>query len=238
VRAPGSVPLSPFRSVVEAKLLGAANYLAALAKELEAASGPLTPQRRQNRQSLVIASVLTSVAFLEVTLNSVWDDLGKLNGLPPSWFRRRRHLARVWELGVPENLKLPLLARFDLTLAITDSPALASGAKPYQDVQGLILLRNAISHHKPEWEFVDTANPTASPTVIRNLERHLKGRFTQDTAWKGRATFFPDRCLSADCARWAVSSVRSFATEFFSRLGVLTTSEAVIRITIEHGTTD
>jgi hypothetical protein len=226
--------LSPFRSVVEAKLFSAANYLATSAGELEAASLPLTPQGRQNRQSLVIASVLTSVAFLEATLNAVWDDLGKLNGLPQSWFKRRQHLARLWELGVPDNLKLPLLARFELTLAITNSPALESGARPYQDVQGLILLRNAISHHKPEWEFVDTAEPTASPKVIRNLERHLRGRFRQDTAWKGQATFFPDRCLSADCARWAVSSVRAFAADFFSRLGVLTTAEGAIRITIER----
>ncbi len=190
--------IRPIRSAFEGSLLRTAHYFARSAQALDADGSPLTPGKRQNRQALVIGAILTSVAFLEATLNATWDDLGKLNGLPRSWFRRRRNLARLAELGLPDNLRLPLLARFDLTLAITNSKPLDPAAGPYQDVQGLIWLRNAISHRKPEWELVDTAG---GRTLVGNLERRLHGKFRQDRHWKGSPAFFPDRCLSSDCAR-------------------------------------
>jgi hypothetical protein len=84
---------------MEAKLLKAAQYLADSATQLDAAKGTVTPHRRNQRQSLVIGSVLTSVAFLEATLDAIWDDCN-LNGLPKSWFRHRGHLAPLAKLGV------------------------------------------------------------------------------------------------------------------------------------------
>lgn len=222
---------SPTRSAFEASLLRTAHYFARAAQALDADGSALTPGKRQDRQALVIGAILTSVSFLEATLNAAWDDLGKLNGLPRSWFRRRRNLACLAELGLPDNLRLPLLTRFDLTLAITNSKPLDPAVGPYQDNQGLILLRNAISHRKPEWELADT---DGGRTLAGNLERRLHGKFKQDRAWKGSPPFFPNRCLSSDCARWAVASAQLFALKFFSLLGVRTIALGVILTTLDR----
>jgi hypothetical protein len=101
------------------------------------------------------------------------------------------------------------------------------------DVRGIISLQNAVSHPKTQWDLYETANPKSGPKVIRNLERTLRGRFAEDTNWKGKPAFFPDRCLSSGCANWAVSSVGAFATEFLSHLGVQTITERIVRLTIE-----
>jgi hypothetical protein len=225
---------TPVRATVEGHLLAAAQYFADSATALDTGSAVSTSRSRSDRRSLVIGAVLTSVAFLEALLSASWDDLGKLNGSPESWFRPRKNLARLAALGVPDILKLPLLTRFELTLAVSTSPPLDTGRSPYQDVQALILLRNSISHHKTQWDLYDTENPGSRPKVIRNLERSLRGRFPENAYSKGRRLFFPDRCLSGGCARWAVKSARDFAIEFFSHLGVKTITEGVVRMTIER----
>jgi hypothetical protein len=226
--------LSPVRTIVEAQLFAAAQYLADSATAIDSGRGNGAIPSRDARRSMVIGAVLTSVAFLEALLNAAWDDLGNLNGLPESWFRSRKNLKRLAELGIPDILKLPLLTRYDLTLALSNSPPLDIGRSPYQDVQLLILLRNTISHHKTQWELYETENPGSGPKVIRNLERSLRGRFAENAGLKGRPPFFPDRCLSPGCAVWAAKSAKDFALAFFSHLGVKTITEAGVRITMER----
>lgn len=218
------------RAAFEATLLRTACYFARGAAAREGVAPATTPAQRSERQSLVIGCILTSVAFLEATLNGVWDDLAALNGLPESWFKDRRHLTRIAKAGLPDSLRASLLARYDATLAVTNSPAMDPAASPYQDVQALVMLRNALSHSRPEWEPPEEELPS-----LRALERRLRGRFRFDTSWKGtHQPFIPHKCLSADCARWAVESVTTFASQFFSHLGLHTITTGAILLTIER----
>src|SRR5689334_21694083 len=112
--------LAPIRSTVEWTLLDAAHILARRATMLEQSPTPSKEDRRESRAA-ALGAILTSVAFLEAVISGIWDGLRRLDGLPKEWFAHRQNLARIAELGMPDDLKLPLLARYELTLAMADA---------------------------------------------------------------------------------------------------------------------
>jgi hypothetical protein len=80
----------------------------------------------------------------------------------------------------------------------------------------LVKLRNALTHFKP------TDQPLgASSAELTKLEKGLVGKFPENQRMVGMGNpFFPDHCLGAGCAAWAVKSARAYADELFDRLGI------------------
>ena len=67
------------------------------------------------------------------------------------------------------------------------------------------------------------AVPTTRGSVdFSKLERELaQGKFTTNRLIEGSGNaFFPDHCLGAGCAKWAVDAATAFADDFFVRLGI------------------
>jgi hypothetical protein len=97
------------------------------------------------------------------------------------------------------------LAKYQIALALAKREPFEVGAEPYQPALALIELRNAIAHPK---------ELTESERQQKKLEARLHGMYTFNPRRQHYKEFFPDRCLSLDCAFWAVQSAARLVLEF------------------------
>lgn len=104
------------------------------------------------------------------------------------------------------------VARFNLILHLLHKQALDKGSEPYQSAALVVRLRNELVHYKSRW-----GAEMESSKLYRALEAmgHRTPPFASETM-----NFFPHRCLSADCAAWALGSVVAFLEAFYMALGV------------------
>lgn len=181
--------------------LWAAEHFVRLASEIEAAhNGP--PQPNIAHRAYVMNAVLSAAAFLEAAINELFDDVidGHPRFIDPLTIETRRSLSGLWQRaeGWPVLEKYLLLRPFD------------KDARSYQDAQHLIRLRNALTHTWPK---------TRSSEDADDLSKALMHKFPANRLMANSASpYFPDHCLGAGCAAWAVASSRTFANEFFGRL--------------------
>jgi hypothetical protein len=84
---------------------------------------------------------------------------------------------------------------------------------PFQNAFLVIKLRNELIHFEPE--MIDAEEN------IQIWENRLKGKFNQCSFYSEPPfLFFPHRCLSHGCARWAVISCINFVNDFYKKIGV------------------
>jgi hypothetical protein len=104
------------------------------------------------------------------------------------------------------------LRRYEIVLHFLRKPPLNKGAEPYQGAALVVRLRNALVHYKSLW-----GAEMSDDKLFATMEAlgHTVPSFTPASM-----NFFPDRCLSADCAEWAVSSTVRFLDHIYSVLGV------------------
>jgi hypothetical protein len=174
-----------------------------------------SPRFDPEHRAYVMSAVVMAVSFLEATINELFAQAadGRLKGLNADATRR---LSGCW--GLEGFQTLSLLEKFNAAVLLTGNVPFTKGALPYQDVQLLVRLRNALVHYRPEWM---TAASEADATVERRrLEKSLKGKFPINPLIAKGNPFWPDKCLGYGCAKWAVESAVKFADEFFSRMGL------------------
>jgi hypothetical protein len=170
---------------------------------------------QREHRSYVTASILSSVTFLEASINELfasarYDNLevgGKLSQ------PERDHLTGAAEMLANNRL----LDRFQLALYLLDRTPFDRGAQPYQDAQALVNLRNELVHYKPQFRTGASEEPVEVAKWIKGLadKRFSVNPFTGD-----QNPFFPDRCLSHGCTVWAWNAALMFCDEFFNRVGV------------------
>jgi len=158
----------------------------------------------------VTGAVLSAVASLEATINELYIDAQDANsptfqGVDPVV---PKLLAEYWE----EIESAKILRKYQLALILARKSKFDRGSSPYQEVDTLIQLRNALVHYKPEWD--------TELREHRKIENRLKGRFVENPFTGPNAAFFPKKCLGHGCAEWAVKSSITFIEEFFSQLGL------------------
>lgn len=104
------------------------------------------------------------------------------------------------------------LSRYRLILHVLKKQGLEPGHDPYQSAALVVRLRNEITHYKSHWD-----DKMARSSLLRSLEalRHKPPPFTVSGH-----TFFPHRCLSAQCGAWAVKSTIAFLDKVYEQLGV------------------
>src|SRR5215213_7966930 len=98
----------------------------------------------------VTAAVLSAVASLEATINEFFVDAQNENspifeGVDPMI---PRILAEYWE----EIEGARILTKYQMALILASKRKFDRGLSPYQEVDSLIQLRNALVHYKPEWD--------------------------------------------------------------------------------------
>jgi hypothetical protein len=139
---------------------------------------------------------------LECSINGLYDYAHN----PFRNTKLHRALASVWSDGFDRQ---PILAKYQIALALAKRETFRVGSEPYQSAFALIELRNAIAHPK---ELIE------SDSQQKKLEARLNGMYIFNPKQQHHADFFPDRCLSPDCAFWAVESSARLFLEFTARM--------------------
>jgi hypothetical protein len=171
--------------------------------------------------SYAMTSVMSSVAFLEAFVNEVYSDCAdsshdspRVKGLDPS---ARALMSEFWS-ATNEGFT-PILTKYNIALMFARQKPFDKGSDPYQGVEILVNLRNALMHFKPAWHDNDTPD---------KLEKKLKARIQQSGLLPGNngSPWVPIKALGASCAEWAPRTARALTDDWVTRLGVARTYEA------------
>ena len=190
--------------------LWAAKHFAELAQVAE--SQPNQGFNIQHR-AYVTNAVLSAVAFLEAAINEVFDDLADnhLSYVAPLPEEAKRLLDGLW-VGDESVERWRVLEKYRAALLCCGKSTFDKGNQPYQAAALLVRLRNRLIHARPK---------TRESGDLDKLDEALSASFQPNRHMAKMANpYFPDQCLGAGCAEWAVLSARQFADEFFSRLGL------------------
>ncbi|HEX4808149.1 MAG TPA: hypothetical protein VH325_04420 [Bryobacteraceae bacterium] len=101
------------------------------------------------------------------------------------------------------------LTKFQIALALAHVDGFDTGKEPYQSVNALIVLRNAIVH--PKTIFGDKVEE-------QRLLKCLRGKFTFREPKSRNHALFPDSILTSECAAWALVAVLRFLNNFNQKL--------------------
>ena len=143
-------------------LLAAASFSRAVGKLQSDNEGRPFDDFFEDIQYNAIATVLTATAALESYANELFVDQATVFPNQPS-----RILEKFWEAY---EFK-PTLEKFDLALLLLDKGKLDRWDSPYQDVESLAKLRNALVHFKPEWTHDQRKHAKVASALKDRIER-------------------------------------------------------------------
>jgi hypothetical protein len=191
--------------------LFAARHMSGLACEIEKEHvGTTEPDVIRRHRAYVIGAVLAAAAFLEASINELYLEVQDhvVNGGPEG---RRRVLAvpaHFWSQAAHP----PILHKYQLALVVADAEPFDEGRSPFRDADGLIALRDALVHGRPEWRDAHGRR--------QNLARRLRAKFPHNALASEADPEFPDRLLGGGCASWAVRVAEKFSNDFCQRMAI------------------
>jgi hypothetical protein len=198
--------------------LSAAEFFANEASRIESPFSSADPSviettsesTKSEHRAFVTATVIFSVAYLESSINELFleaidRNAESLCGLSGTQVEL---IAAMWE----HVEQASMTTKFDVALASCGAQKFNRAAEPLQSVIGLVKIRNALIHYKPEWhDELESHN---------SIENRVKSRFPENSLSVSGSMWFPHRCLGSGSARWAVASVKDYMSKFCQRLGV------------------
>lgn len=214
------------RSYLSVTHILAAAHFARLSTQLEIdektifiAPGRFSEDWLYEYRAYVTASIFSSVAFLEAAINELYADaydnqFDQLKQLDPGV------LPLLTERWREENFQRykTTLEKYEIALKLISRKEFDKGKEPYQPVRFLFALRNALVHYVPDLQMTPAA---AQLPLEKDFEKYLKGKFSINPLYRNSdEAFFPEKGLSAGCAKWAVKSSLDFADNFFSQIGL------------------
>lgn len=178
---------------------------AARAEPAASHAGELVRQR-----SYVSGAILSAAAFLEASINELCLELHSVRARKRSGLPRRVHsmLGRFWS----DLERAPVLHRYQIVLTVADAERFDERRSPFLEADCLMKLHDALVHAR-----VDRPEVRRQ---LRNLEQRLCNRFEPNPFAPEKGPWFPDRCLSAGCAEWAVRAADEFTDEFCKRMAL------------------
>jgi len=188
----------------------AAGYFVAMAKRIESRGvATVGPEGMTRHRACVTGAIVSSVAFLESSINELYLEFQRAgdDGSPiPT--RAHTQLETLW----PSAEGALLTLRYQMALQSVDAERFNERRSTYKNVQRLLELRDALVHHQPERHDERQRH--------QSLQRRLRTCFAPNTLLAARARWFPDLCLGAGCANWALRSVQAFSDEFCGRMAI------------------
>jgi hypothetical protein len=165
---------------------------------------------RMEHRSYAIGAVIAAASYLETAINELYLEAvdRNRNTFPEERLRLAELMGHVWN----DIEQMTVLAKYQVALTLAEVPPYLKGEDPYQSVDGLFRLRNALVHYKPEWD--------TELEEHRKLEERLGKRFKDSRMSSPRQAFFPHRCLGHGCAAWATTTALGFYRDFMRRLGL------------------
>ncbi len=159
----------------------------------------LKSQEKWQHRGDVTAAVFSATAFLEDLISELYVNMRNLPR--PKLVKRLRASSR------PDTSSV--LNKYQLALSVSDGDPFDQNSSPYFDAESLFRLRDAL---------VNFLN--SRPVGRRGLHSRLDGKFPPNPYASSSARWFPDRCLGAGCAKWAVSTAEVFSDDFCRRMGI------------------
>lgn len=181
-----------------------------------------------NHRSYVVSVVMSCASFLEATINELFmDSVENPDGCTKDLSKSTiKMYAKMWKKGIPRTASYPIMEKYQIALALANKKEFDLGTSFAQNVSVLIKLRNALVHFEPESVITKSVNES-SLIKQQKLEQQLKGKFKSNAYTGNDNPFFPDKCLSLDCALWALNTSVDFTESFFIELGILPTYEKI-----------
>ena len=174
----------------------------------------ITEELRAEHRAYVTGAIIVSVASLEATITEVFISA-----------RDKDNIFKDFDHTIPNVLEelldfvewsSKILQKYQFVLTAANKEAFDRGKSPYQEVDDLIQLRNALVHYKPEW---DTDLKNHKKIEDRLEKRWLKARINLNPFAHENNAFFPKKCLGHGCAEWSVKSTIEFIEDFYRRMG-------------------
>jgi hypothetical protein len=162
-----------------------------------------------DHRSYCMGAVVGAATFLEAAINELYLEAIDRNN---QTFEQHMALATLLEHVWGEVEPMSALAKYQVVLTLAGKPAFPKGEEPYQAIDALIRLRNAVVHFKPEWD--------SELEEHRKLELRLKDRFPVSPFARPGQAYFPNQCLGHGCAAWALTSSVAFWHDFMARAGL------------------
>ncbi|MFA4824902.1 MAG: hypothetical protein WC593_07055 [Methanoregula sp.] len=169
----------------------------------------------------ILNSVLSSVTFLESTINELYADVAD----EAYFFSDEKHealLRLICEKWKNEKNfdRAPLLNKYQKILLIAGKPPFDEDDPAFANLRSLIEIRNHLMHYKREWVVIGESGSreTLEETTGGKFEKNLRKKFATNPFAQKKQPFFPDKCLGHGCAEWAVVNSLIFTDEFFRRL--------------------
>jgi hypothetical protein len=216
------------RKYLSVQFVQSAAYFTREARKRELNGAPPSKPDHLQHQSYVIGAIWMASGFLEANINELFSDAAEdyrefLNPLEEEVIDL---LGRMWKRNIPRTARYSILEKYEIFLDLAHKKAFDRGVAPYQDVQVMIDLRNALMHYEPEWMLSGSTAPL-QPTDVHKLEKRLKGKFEMNPLTGAGNPFYPDKCLGHGCAKWCVESSVSLVDGFCERLGTKPTFDHV-----------
>jgi hypothetical protein len=218
-----------FRDCFSVRYIQSAAVLCRLAyrieKEYAGQAGPRTldPDLLIRHEAFVLNSVLSSVAFLESTVNELYADASD----DAYFFADAEHEALLRTISDgwrnEKNFdRAPMINKYQKILEIARIHPFDEGDQAFANVRQLIEIRNHLMHYKREWVVIrEERSPGSSDgTTSDRFEKILRKKFAINPFAAKSLPFFPDQCLGHGCAEWATVNSVIFADAFFRRLGL------------------
>jgi hypothetical protein len=190
--------------------LKGAVYFAKRAAEIEAAvttTTPLSEEIRSQHRAYVTGAIFSAVAALESSINELYLEAQDRNPHTLKGLDSKKvvSLAAIW----PQIKGHSTLHKYQKALLTIGASKFNGKQPPWRDTEGLIKLRDALVHYKPEWD--------NELDIHKEIEIHLRNKFNECAFVDSNSLWFPYKCLGSGCARWSVDTIIVFMHEFCQR---------------------
>lgn len=198
--------------------VSAAN-LTRLAGEIESTGTNVSRDDQLHHKGYVAGAILQATAGLEAAISEVLMH-GPTHSIGSATVGEEKSALLKTFAEVIDSAKA--LDRYNLTLRLLGYSQFDPSAQPYQDADLIVRLRNELVHYRSHWSDGDKVVRTDDRAAAKkNLLAGLSNkRFAKPPFVADGSVFFPHRCLSSACARWAVDRCVAFHDDFYSRLGI------------------
>jgi hypothetical protein len=213
-----------FRDCFSVRYIQSAALLCQLAFAIEQEyreATEISAELQLRHEVFVLNSVLSSVSFLESTINELYADVAD----EAYYFADEKHEALLKQIGEKwKNEKnfdrAPLLSKYQKILLIAGRPSFDEGDQAFANLRILIEIRNHLMHYTREWVVLGEAGVRGAgeETTSGKFEKFLRQKFAINPLAHKNQPFFPDKCLGHGCAEWAVVNSLIFTDAFFRRL--------------------
>jgi hypothetical protein len=213
-----------FRDCFSVRYIQSAALLCRLGYHIEkgfAASGKISEEELLQHEVFILNSVLSSVAFLESTINELYADAAD----DAYFFTDEQNELLLKTIGEKwrneKNFdRAPLVNKYQKILVIAEKPPFYEDDPVFSDIRTLIEIRNYLMHYKREWIIVQNGEipDDNKETHGERLERILRNKFVTNPFAHQNRPFFPDTFFGHGCAEWAVNNSLAFTDIFFKRL--------------------